>query len=166
MTRKLIFIRHARAEDQVQGMSDFERSLTKKGKRHSKLLARIMKSKDNDPGVIVSSPAFRALETALIFCREYGISTDTVMIRPELYSDLNKEDYMPLITSSAGNATTLTFFGHNPLITEMASCFAAEDPGGLPKTGIICLSFEAESWSEIEPQSGITEYFLSPKTSL
>jgi phosphohistidine phosphatase len=166
MTRKLIFIRHARAEDQVSGMSDFERSLTKRGKQHARLMAEIMRSKETDPGMIVSSPAFRALETALIFCREYGISYDTIVIRPALYSDLDEEEYIPFITSLGRDTSAITFFGHNPLITEMASWFAAEEPDVLPKTGIFCLSFEADSWSEIEPRSGNTEYFISPKSSL
>ncbi|MGW8179219.1 MAG: SixA phosphatase family protein, partial [bacterium] len=99
MTRKLIFIRHARAEDQASGMSDFERSLTKKGKLQSRQMAQVMKSKEDDPGMIVSSPAFRALETALIFCREYGISTDSIVIRSDLYSDLVHTEYIPFIAS-------------------------------------------------------------------
>jgi phosphohistidine phosphatase len=166
MTRKLIFIRHAKAEDQVSGMSDFERSLTKRGKQHSRLIAEIMRSRENDPGVIVSSPAFRALETALIFCREYGISADTVVIRTDLYTDLDREEYIPFINSVGSDTSVITFFGHNPLISEMASWFAAEETDGLPKTGVLCLSFEADSWSEIEPRSGTTGYFLSPKSSI
>jgi phosphohistidine phosphatase len=166
MTRKLIFIRHAKAEDQVSGLSDFERSLTKRGKQHSRLIAEIMRSREKDPGVIVSSPAFRALETAIIFCREYGISADAVVIRTDLYTDLDREKYIPFINSVGNDTSVVTFFGHNPLISEMASWFASEETDGLPKTGVLCLSFEADSWSEIEPRSGTTKYFLSPKSSI
>lgn len=166
MTRKLIFIRHARAEDQASGMSDFERSLTKKGKLQSRQMAQVMKSKEDDPGMIVSSPAFRALETALIFCREYGISTDSIVIRSDLYSDLVHTEYIPFIASLGSDNSAITFFGHNPLITELASWFAADEPDNLPKTAILCLSFNIDNWSDIEPRSGIAEYFLSPKPSI
>lgn len=166
MEKRLIFIRHARAEDQASGMSDFERSLTKKGKRQSGQMAQVMRSQENNPGMIVSSPAFRALETALIFCREYGISPDSIVIRSDLYSDLVHTEYIPFITSLGSDDSAITFFGHNPLITEMASWFAAEEPDTLPKTAVFCLSFDIESWSDIEPRSGRTEYFLSPKPDL
>lgn len=166
MARKLIFIRHARAEDQASGMSDFERSLTKKGKLQSRQMAQVMKSKEKDPGMIVSSPAFRALETALIFCREYGISHESVVIRSDLYSDLVHTEYIPFITSLGSDDSAITFFGHNPLITELAAWFAANEPDNLPKTAVFCLSFNIDNWADIEPRSGRTEYFLSPKPSL
>jgi phosphohistidine phosphatase len=165
-TRKLIFIRHSKAEEQLPGMSDFERSLTATGKHHSRLMAQILKAKKEDPGKVISSPAFRAIETALIFCREYDISPDTIQISSELYSGLEPEEFIPFIGNQDDNVHTLTFFGHNPLITEMAAFFAADEPDVLPKTGIFCVSFEASRWSDIGPESGLTQYFLTPKSLL
>jgi len=166
MEKRLIFIRHAKAEDQASGMSDFERSLTGKGKQQSGQVARVMRSKEKDPGLIVSSPAFRALETALIFGREYGISHDTIVIRSALYSGLDPSRYIAFITSLECDTSAITFFGHNSLITDMACWFAADAPDNLPKAGVFCLSFNIDSWSGLEPRSGKTEYFLSPKTGL
>jgi len=57
----------------------------------------------------------------------------------------------------------VTLFGHNPLITELAAYFAADEPEILPKTGIYCLEFQAASWREVEPESGRTLYFLTPR---
>ena len=82
--RKLMFIRHSKAEDQLPGIPDFERSLTTKGKYNSKLMAQLLFSRREDPGRIIASPAFRALETALIFGREYGISPDEIRLNPKL----------------------------------------------------------------------------------
>lgn len=164
--RKLIFIRHSKAEEQLPGMSDFERSLTATGKHHSRLMAQILKAKKEDPGKVITSPAFRAIETALIFCREYDISPDTIQISSELYSGLEQEDFIPFIGKQDDNVQTLTLFGHNPLITEMAAFFASDEPDVLPKTGIFCVSFEAASWSDIGPESGLTQYFLTPKSHL
>jgi len=160
--RKLIFIRHSKAEELTPGITDFERSLTVRGKVNSRLMAEILKAKGEDPGRIISSPAFRALETALIFCREYGISETEIILAPELYHGLDEEEFLPFIRRQDDNDFTITFFGHNPLITEMAACFAADEPDSLPKTGIYCLAFDAVSWSEVTPESGRTLYFLTP----
>jgi phosphohistidine phosphatase len=161
--RKLIFIRHSRAEDQSIEISDFERSLTVKGKVHSRLMAEILKSRGEEPGRVISSPAFRALETALIFCREYGISASEIRLSSELYHGLREAEFLPFIRKQDDSDQTVTLFGHNPLITGMAAFFAADEPDVLPKTGIYCLEFEAGSWSEVEPESGRTLYFLTPR---
>jgi len=164
--RKLIFIRHGKAEDQIPEIPDFERSLTAKGKHHSRLMAQIMKSREKEPGRVRTSPAFRAIETALIFCREYDVSPGKIEICPDLYFNLEPGDFKSFIGSQDDKSHTITLFGHNPLMTEMASFFAANEPDELPKTGILCLSFKVGSWSEIEPESGVTEYFLKPKSLL
>ena len=160
--RKLIFIRHSKAEDQSPEISDFERSLTVRGKVNTRLMAGILREKGEDPGRIISSPAFRALETALIFCREYGISPADIKLAPELYLSLDEEKFIPFLHSLSDRDRTVTFFGHNPLITEMAGYFAADEPEVLPKTGIYCLEFMAASWKDVTPESGRTLYFLTP----
>ncbi len=164
--RKLIFIRHGKAEDQVPELTDFERSLTSRGKQHSRLMARILKSKEKDPGTVISSPAFRALETAIIFCREFGVNPDKLEILSDLYFGLEPEEFIPFIARQNDEVYTITIFGHNPLITEMAAFFADDEPEMLPKTGIFCVSFNAPRWSDIGPESGKTEYFLVPKSLL
>lgn len=160
--RKLIFIRHSKAEEYTAEIPDFERSLTFRGKVNSRLMAGILKSRGEDPGRIISSPAFRALETALIFCREYGISEKEIKLAPELYHNLSTREFLPFIRNQDDKDHTITFFGHNPLITEMAAYFAADEPGSLSKTGIYCLVFDAAGWSEVEPESGRTLYYLTP----
>lgn len=161
--RKLIFIRHSKAEDQSPEISDFERSLTVRGKVNTRLMAEILREKGEEPGRIISSPAFRALETALIFCREYGISPSDIKLSPELYLSPGEGQFLPFIHSLSDSDLTVTFFGHNPLITEMAAFFAADEPELLPKTGIYCLEFLAASWKDLAPDSGRTLYFLTPK---
>jgi len=161
--RKLIFIRHSKAEDQLPGIPDFERSLTTKGKQNSKLMAQLLFSRREDPGRIITSPAFRALETALIFCREYGISPDEIRLNPKLYLSLEEDDFLSFIRALNDDDHTVTLFGHNPLLTEMAAFLASDEPEALSKTGIYCLSFDAPGWSDVEPESGITEYYLTLK---
>lgn len=159
--RKLIFIRHSKAEDHTAEITDFERSLTIRGKVNSRLMAGILKSRGEDPGRIISSPAFRALETALIFCREYGFSEKEIKLAPELYHGLSAKEFLPFVRRQDDKDHTITLFGHNPLITDMAAYFAADEPGSLSKTGIYCLEFEVAGWPDVEPESGRTLYYLT-----
>ena len=161
--KKLILIRHGRAEDPVAGISDLERSLTTKGKVISKLMARKLRSIERSQGIILTSPAFRAIETALNFAGEFSMDPGKIIINSHLYYNMDL-NYLPGIIAVAGEeADTITMFGHNPSFTEIADSLCHEGCGFIPKCGIIGISFNVNNWSEIRPKSGKLEFFLKPE---
>ncbi len=164
--KKLIFIRHGKAEDQVAEISDFERSLTTKGKSQSKLMAQLLASKEKDLGLVITSPAFRAIETAMIFGKEFNKNPDDIKISSDLYFMLEQDSFLSFFSSQSDDTDTITLFGHNPLISEMPSFLAADETEDLPKSGVLCLSFEVDSWSLLKKASGKIRYFLIPKSLL
>jgi len=164
--KKLIFVRHGKAEDLAAEFPDFERSLTSRGKTISKQMASKLKEKENDIGIIVTSPAFRALETALIFAGIYGIHPEKLIINSDLYFNIDLNSLMNVLKNTKEDIDTITLFGHNPSFTELPELLATESFGILPKSGIICLSFKTKTWSGINPNSGQTEYLLKPKKIL
>ena len=164
--KKLIFIRHGKAEDQANEISDFERSLTIKGKVISKRMACRFKEKENSPGQIISSPAFRSLETAFIFAKELGLEYEKVIIHSNLYYKMNFH-YLPEILSLVNESIdSVTLFGHNPSFSEIADSLCKDGCNFMPKCSIICISFNISTWSEVKQNSGKPEYFLKPEKTL
>jgi phosphohistidine phosphatase len=161
--KRLIFIRHGKAEDESQEISDFERSLTLKGKVISRLMARKLLEKEKSPGIIVTSPAFRALETALIFADEYGINTDNIIINSTLYYRMSLQNLPSVLSVIGEDAEVVTLFGHNPSFTHIANSLNKEGCDFIPKSGVVCISFSITNWSEIGSNSGKMEYFLIPE---
>lgn len=164
--KKIILIRHGRAEDASPDFPDFERSLTLKGKNVSRLMAGKLKEKVNDIGVIISSPAFRAIETALIFAGEYGINAEKMIINSDLYYLNDVKSFTGILKKIDEDVATITLFGHNPSFTELASHFCIEACDVIPKSGIVCLSFNVRTWSEVKPSSGNPDLILKPKKVL
>lgn len=164
--KKVILVRHGSAEDQVSEISDFERSLTTKGKITSKLMAEILKSKVNSPGLIVTSPAFRAYETAMIFGRVFGLDPDKTIVCKDLYFRPELATILNIFRSLGDKYDTVMLFGHNPLISETAQFLASGKTEELPKTGVISLTFHAEKWKSVEPAGGTVDFFLKPKSLL
>jgi phosphohistidine phosphatase len=162
--KKLIFIRHAKAEDQVEEITDFERSLTLRGKSQSKLMAQLLASKEKGLGLVITSPAFRAIETAMIFGKEFKINPDSLKICSDLYSMFERNSYIAFFSSQSDETDTITLFGHNPLISAMPAFFSADETEDLPKSGVLCLTFQAESWSSLKQAGGKIKYFLTPKS--
>jgi len=164
--KKLIFIRHGRAEDPFPEISDFERSLTLKGKIISRLMARKFMEKENSPGIIITSPAFRALETAFIFAGEFGIDTENVILKSNLYYKMNLQNLPGILSIISGEIESATLFGHNPSFTQIANSLCKEGCDFIPKSGIVCISFNIRTWSEIARNNGKMEYFLTPEKIL
>ena len=158
----MIFVRHGKAEDESPEIADFERSLTLKGKVISKLMAQKLQEKIKNPGAILTSPAFRALETALIFAEAYEIDAGNVIMSSSIYNKMNMQN-LPVILSAVNEVTeAVTLFGHNPSFTQLANNLSREGCDFMPKSGVVCISFNIMTWSDIARNTGTIEYFLKP----
>jgi phosphohistidine phosphatase len=164
--KKLIFIRHGKAEDESPEISDFERSLTLRGKVISRLMARKLMEKEKSPGILLTSPAFRALETALIFAGEYGINADNVIMNSNLYYRMSLQNLPAVLSVISEDTEVVTLFGHNPSFTQIANNLSKEGCDFIPKNGVVCISFNIMTWSEIGRNNGKMEYFLKPEKIL
>lgn len=164
--KKLIFVRHGRAEDPDPEISDFERSLTLKGKIISRQMARKLIDKEKFPGLMITSPAFRAIETALIFAEEFGIEYEKIIINSALYYKMNFQALTEIISQASDDIDEITLFGHNPSFTDIADKLCKGGCDFLPKSGVIGISFNTGTWSEIRQNTGKTEYFLKPEKIL
>lgn len=160
--KKLIFIRHAKAEEQAAGITDFERSLTLRGKMVSHGMARRFMEKENDPGLFIASPAFRAFETALIFAGEAGVRPEDIKIDSNLYFKTDLRHFLDFLKTLPEETDSITLFGHNPSFTEIADRLSRAGCEFLTKTSVVCISFPVKSWSEVKVASGRQEYFLKP----
>lgn len=164
--KKLIFVRHGRAEELTESFSDFERSLTDKGKNISRIMAGRLKEIESDPGLIITSPAFRAIETALIFAREYGVDPERVKIKSDLYDRMNLNTFAGMLSEIPEEINTLMLFGHNPAFTEVPDRLSRGGCDFLPKSGIVCITFKSKTWKEIIREKGKQLYFLKPEKTL
>jgi phosphohistidine phosphatase len=164
--KKIIFVRHGRAEEPSSLISDFNRSLTTKGKNVSEQMAMILKEKEKDPAVLITSPAFRAYETAIIFARALDSDPDKIILKNNLYSRTTLNSFAEIIEKTSDDINTIILFGHNPSFTEIPDRLARDGCDFLPKSGIVCISFKSETWKGIVREKGKIDYFLKPEKSL
>jgi phosphohistidine phosphatase len=164
--KKLIFVRHGRAEESSSMIPDYERSLTTKGKNISEQMALILKQKENIPVVLVTSPAFRAYETALVFARVLGYDPDKVILNDSLYSHATLKSFAEILEEISDEINAVIFFGHNPSFTEIPDRLSKNGIDFMPKTGIVCISFKSDSWKGIVREKGTVDYLLKPEKTL
>lgn len=164
--KRIIFIRHAKAEELAPEKMDFERSLTLKGKEVSHLMSKYLRRNIDSLGTIISSPAFRAIETALIFGREFGADLSDIKLNSDIYDNFNEKALKKILASTGDDTELITLFGHNFSFTDLASSLSREGCEEIPKTGVVSIAFSVTSWEDIKPGTGKIEFFLKPKSIL
>lgn len=164
--KKIILVRHGKAEDPASGITDYERSLTIKGKIISRLMARKLRETEKSPITIITSPAFRAIETALIFAKEFGIEPDKILVDSDLYYKMNLVYLTEILSKTGEDGDTIMMFGHNPSFTEIANSLCSEGCDFMPKSGAVGISFDIDSWPDIRQKSGKQLFYLKPEKDL
>ena len=117
---EVYILRHAIAEDAAEGQSDAGRRLTPAGeKKLRRVLARAREG-GVKPGVILTSPYVRAVQTAEIAKAELGAEAELLQTE-SLVPFANPFDLWDEIRRYA-NARQVLLAGHNPLLSSLV-CF-------------------------------------------
>ena len=155
MGKKILFIRHGKAETINPDITDFERSLTTKGKTLTEYPAEDFK--------IITSPAFRAVETAYIVAEHLSYAYNNILIRGELYFSSDNFDLITFLEKFDDSIQNIVLVGHNPLFTELVYKYSIDFSNNMPKSSVVGLHFITDSWIEIKPHTGELLYFIKPK---
>ena len=78
---QIYLLRHGIAEDARSGQADSERALTDDGREKLRRVLKRARTADLDPGVILSSPYRRAVETAAVAAEVLGYKGQIVRTR-------------------------------------------------------------------------------------
>ena len=147
MERTLFIVRHGKSSwDYV--MDDIDRPLTERGVKNSYDMANRLADVGMVPEMILSSPANRALHTALIMARVWNIPEDKIRISRGLYLP-DEEDIFNAIAGIENSVASMAIFGHNPGFTHFANGFSSRSIDNVPTAGVVVVRLEAEAWNDL-----------------
>lgn len=127
--RKLLLIRHGKAEDYSFLKKDYDRNLVERGKERSKLIAhKLLPDFGKDKTLVISSTANRALQTAHIFCEILNYPTKNIQLEKSIY-EAYFLDILKVINNITEDVDTVCVFGHNPGLSDLTNylCHSAID---------------------------------------
>jgi len=159
--KKIYFIRHAKAEDFSEGVSDFERTLKKRGLKDIKTIGSYMALHNISPDVILSSCAMRAEQTTLELAKKVDFDGKKYFLKELYYAPY--EEILNIIMIQENSDDSMFVIGHNPQLNELLNSLSSQHIKKIPTMGVIALSFDIESWSEIEDVKGELDFFIYPK---
>lgn len=149
----LTLMRHGEASPIAE--SDFARPLTDFGRHQAVAAVGALKEWGVWPGLIVSSCAKRASQTAHIVAA--GIGGEIPLVCEQfLYESYTTQQLLALVAqcATAHGVDSVLLVGHNPDITAKASnlCRDAWD-AAFPTGGCLTLLFDCDVWTDVEARS-------------
>ncbi len=143
--KTLYLIRHAKSDWALITLADIDRPLNNRGYTDAHKMSALMQSKNILPDEIITSPAVRAISTALIFARSCNYYAERIKIHPTLYHS-NTEQYLNTIALADNKANTLFLFAHNPVITDCANALLKNTIDEIPTCGIVGIRSNSDRW--------------------
>jgi len=161
-TIRLLICRHAKSSRQDADIDDFDRPLNRRGERDAPEMGRRLAMQGIRPDLIMTSPAARALTTALHYAGRLGISPEHVRRNPAQYA-ASVPELIGLIRAVDPSVTTLMLVGHNPESTGLANELGRLSIDNIPTGGIVALEFTGRTWGYLTTGSGVLLFFDYPK---
>ena len=163
MIKTLVIIRHGKSTWDYEGVADYDRPLKEIGIFNTQIIAQKIRGYDIVPDRMLSSPANRALHTALIVAREMLFPLDKVTISNTLYGESDVE-VLEMVKTTDNQYNCQFIFGHNPVFTDLPNQFLKKQIDNLPTSGAAVLRFEVPTWKEISKKTLNTEMVFFPKS--
>jgi phosphohistidine phosphatase len=128
-------------------------------------MAKMLVKQGLKPDLLVSSPAKRALTTALFFAEAFGLEGEAVLREEDIY-EAGPRDILRIISGLPDSAQTVFLFGHNPTFTEVANHFTEDFIDNIPTCGIVQIVSKADSWKAFSEGKAAVRACFFPKEVL
>lgn len=160
--KSLVITRHAKSSWDFDSIEDIDRPLKESGIKNAYLIAETLKKKNIAFDIVYSSPANRALHTAIIFSRVLKVPVHRIEIKDQLYSESDSA-VIQFIKAIPESYSHVLLVGHNPTFTDLANRFLKQRISNLPTAGAVYLQLDCDSWNHIGPVAVVKDHLFFPK---
>jgi len=145
--KELILLRHAKSSWD-NNLDDRNRPLTEKGVNRIINISKASRKYFLDIDVVYSSPAIRAISTAIITSSVLKMDFSKMKINENLYS-FNSQNILSFIKSIDNKFNRVLCVGHNPAFTEVANLLGKKELIHLPTAGWVKFKLNESDWKDI-----------------
>ena len=160
--KTLYLMRHAKSSWEEPGVSDADRPLILNGLKKTRLIVDFLLKRETTIDLMISSPAVRAYETAVIIATGLNYPVNKIKTDRKIY-DGYYDRILDIIYGTSNDHNSLMVFGHNPTITNLANLFLHPGIENMPTSCVVCLSFNTDNWKDIPLNDAIREFVVFPK---
>lgn len=159
--KKLVIVRHAKAETVEANKTDFDRKLTNSGKEDAEKMAALLANKLTCPEIFIASPAKRAWSTAKRFAKAFNLNNDQIVENKKIYNAL-ADTLIEIVQNIDDQNQSAIIFGHNPGFSQIAYYFSGDNTLELPTCGVVVIEFDLKNWGDVDYKKGQLIAFYKP----
>ncbi len=162
--KTIYIVRHAKSSWDFTELPDDQRPLLEVGKKRTrKVINALVEKKTPTPQIIISSHAVRAFETAKLFARALDYPPEQIQVSRQVYYG-DAEQLFDQFYGIDDSISAVMLVGHNPTLTQFVNMFSGNPLDSLPTSGIVCISFQTDKWTEISFAAAKKNFTIFPKT--
>ena len=160
--KQLTIVRHAKSSWDLPEMEDYYRPLNPRGVKNAYAIGDELTVRGVFPDLVVTSPAVRAMNTAIIISRKLDFSLERIEANANMY-EASVTDVMKIMSGINDSVSHAMLVGHKPTLTMLINRLQKKPLDNLPTCGVYHLEFDISSWSEIYDAKGKVQFALFPK---
>ncbi len=158
--KRLYIIRHAKSDWSNPTLHDYDRPLNKRGKKNAPFMGKILREKGIVPDLIISSPAYRARETAKKIAKKVAYKEE-IMYDEHLY-DASLKTILEIVNYIEDEYDTVFLIGHNPSLN-MLGFYLVDFNKNIPTSGVLEIELNCSTWKEVNKKCSKLVSFDYPK---
>ena len=159
--KELILIRHAKSSWSNPLLEDFERPLNKRGAKNAPFMAKVLKQKEVNPDLIISSPSKRTKQTLDFFIKEFDYKGE-IIFEESIYEG-PYINILKVVKNIDDKHKTIFLFGHNPGLNDLADFLLGRFEENIPTCGVLKIDFDTNYWKNISKDNSKLIFFNFPK---
>lgn len=161
--KTLYVLRHAKASWDNPDWSDFERPLNKRGLEEAQFIGASIYERGLQPELIISSPAKRAKQTAVLV-KELAEVSRAVEFDERIY-EASPLTLFNLIREFDDKFDAILTIGHNPGFEDLVRMLTGETLT-MSTAALAKINLEIESWKDVETGANTLEFAILPKLEM
>jgi phosphohistidine phosphatase len=161
--KTLYVLRHAKSSWENSDLADFDRPLNERGKTAAPFMGSVMKEGELSPGLIISSPAVRARETARLVKEAAGF--DAAIEHDEQIYEASPQTLKQVVSSIDDRFESAMIVGHNPGMEGFVRLLTGKLES-MPTGSLAIIDLDIPDWESLGKGSGSLRKIIRPKEEI
>ena len=158
--RTLLIMRHAKSSWDNPEISDFDRPLNSRGLNAAPFMGNLIYTNHLTPDLIISSPAKRAKQTAILV-KETAEIAEKIEFQEQIY-EASPTTLLYLVSQISNKYKSILLVGHNPGLEGFIRILTSEIET-MPTAAVAKINLEITNWDEIKANCGKLELIMRPR---
>ncbi|MEP6787304.1 MAG: histidine phosphatase family protein [Acidobacteriota bacterium] len=158
--KTLFILRHAKSSWSEPDLSDFERPLNERGTKAAPFMGKLMANKGYAPSVVLSSPAVRAKNTAILVKDSGGFDAE-LRFDDRIY-EASPQGLRSVVSELDDKYSSALLIGHNPGIEGFIR-FLTGTIEPMPTAALAVIELQIDKWGETADGCGELQKIFRPK---